>query len=230
MVNRKLILAVALAVGSMIQAAEISWTVDLLDSLADFSTEGSLVEAVNWGEGVDGTVNGIKFIGKEDDGSDLSTSHFSTEADRSTVDDRLFEGANWPSSADATEVNNSKILDSVIRDNARKGGEYTIKLTGLIPNRDYIVQLFVSDEGRDDNDGDWMTVDGGKGNELQSPYLLGSEYQTSTVFTGTFKADGTTQSFTVFRTDNDATSDKTIFLNASQLRILPDVECALGIA
>ena len=219
--KRELILIAALSVTLATHAAEISWTVDLLDSLSDFSKEGNLVEAVNWGQAVNGTVNGIQFTGKGDDGNDNSTLHFSTKSDTVKVDERLFDGINWPSAAEAAEVENSQIMDSYANDANKKGGEVTVKLTGLIPERDYVVQLFIGDEGRGTWDGDWLTVDAGQDNELQSPYLLGSAHKTSTVFTGTFKADDTTQSFMLTKTDM-GNGNETFLLNASQLRLLPE--------
>ena len=206
-------------------AAVIAWEETLVDTtsvngagvgLGDsaVSTDGTLVEAINFGDIANVTVNGVLFSGL-------------TTGDTTYYDNQLNDN-NGGSTITGTSVSGGSQIDVLTTSFASYSGVSTHSgtLIGLTSGYTYQVQLISSF----DDLARTTTFNDGLGNTIvqhtNDPHSFS---------TGTFKAVGTTQTLN-FTAAKDTPDENTpsAFLNAYQLRLLavpePSSTALLGIA
>ncbi len=194
--------ALAFAGASTSQAAVITWSTLVVDStdtagagsgLGDLavSTNGTLIEAVNYGTQTDVTVNGVTFDGVSIDNAE-SPANYSNSFDEDA-----------PNSITGTSTGG--IIDTLTSTFSRTTSAATTgTLTGLTFGRDYEVQLIASFA----TIGRTTTFNDGNGNTLAT-----STNNPHAFAVGIFTADATGT-----QTLNFPISTGSSFLNAYQLR------------
>ena len=191
-----------------VRAAPFSWeTATSVSAVGDtiISTEGSLVEAINFGESTDRVVNTVRFDGHPT-GSNSPTSDFSelTRGVRGTAFRALYVdggiGAAFEGMMDsmACPMDRSPIIEKV-----------TLTLKNLTIGDDYLVQLLVSDDRTTDLQDDEQTYTGDTG--VSGPHQCGLSYS----LIGRFTANTATQTINVVR---GGTVPREPSLNGYQLR------------
>lgn len=224
----------------------ISWqTPQSITDASDVITTGDFVHAHNFSS-LNATVNGVVFTaynynpGTQQTSTQLAGAFTFARLSPSThIGSTLFTtgatGDGGPYGAlRASGAENLAYSNLFIRALAGQGGSggaapnnynaYTFTLEGLVAGNEYLVQLWFADGRDSDNSRN------GQG-YLDGTTLVDYNSATSGIgglgqhVTGTFVAEGNTQSFT-FQVD-PGTSTSAAFLNAYQVRIIPEPSAAL---
>ena len=202
----------SLVASNALHADIIVWTVGAISAsdgdVSDVSTNGTLVEAVNFGADTSSTtLNGVTFEAFADGGDNLTTTNLSTQVDQSADGIAYSQG----------NTSYDSLLDGFIHDNL--ASEITYTLTGLTSGLDYEVQLFLSDDRNAPaaQVGRYLSVDASGSTLGGNSTAFRGSVNPALVFTGTFTADALTQTFTaeVFTPGNVSVGTQ---LNAFQLR------------
>ena len=202
---------------STTHAATITWSVGPISTTdgdeSDVSTWGDLVEAVNFGAATTSTtINTVTFEAFTDIGNNHTTDNLSTLVDQS-ADSNFYTDGN---------TSYDTLLDGFIFDTL--ASEITYTLTGLGIGNVYEVQLFLADDRTNlslayyDS---YLSVDGSGSSLGGNSTVFGGDANPALVFTGTFTADASTQTFTAQSFEDDNTNRGTQ-LNAYQLRTIPE--------
>lgn len=189
----------ALSCTPLLADSMITWDApQAITSASDISTEGTLIEAFNFGEATDRTVNGVTFLGRTT-GATGGQSTF-PGLTNTLVDANLWTGSTGSAGYDA-------MLDSISFQNGDTG---TATITGLAEGTEYLIELWFADNRN--AVANTMDVSDGMGNDASldraGEYLIGR-----------FIADATLQqSFNYDRNPNP-----NAFFQAFQLRELAAV-------
>ncbi|MEM1294775.1 MAG: hypothetical protein AAGH89_05375, partial [Verrucomicrobiota bacterium] len=214
------------------QAADITWSAQSLTGAGNVSTNGVLLEALNFNGGDvaanhDTTINGVLFEGfvngalNNNQFPNPTATYFSA-----TSDNVVGSGADWYSVAGGGLAEYDLLLSRSLW-----GNELITTLSNLVIGQAYEVQLFFGDTRSDGVV--YILIDNGTADQFGNPELTpfrsaSDPADNGLAITGTFVATGTTQSFTIANL-NDAPNPYR--LSAYQLREIdqiPPPEIAAG--
>ncbi|AKJ64564.1 hypothetical protein [Kiritimatiella glycovorans] len=192
-------------------AALISWTAEVFNAASQVSTNGSLIEAINF-NGTNATVNTVAFMAdpKAGDVTGADTDYLVVEPFK--VIGRGAYTAATVYTGSVTEM--QPVLDS-FRFNTR-ADQTGFQLTGLTVGEEYEVQIWIGDARTATIQDRYMTING-----TRIPFS-GAWGTSMYIATGTFTADAITQDLTLamFNNANDAALGTQ--LPAYQLRSIPE--------
>lgn len=193
--------------------AEITWEVSELTSETDLITDGILLFAENYG-GPEATVNGILFEDAVDDIGTNATSNTVTLIESGTVDQDNFYDDEDPA------------LSPLLQSSWTSGNEPKVAILGLSPGQSYLIQIGRADDRNTGTvEGRFYTIDGIGSEVAEDPIGLtnttfGGSANPAILFTGTFTATSSVQSFEVkqFLAGSDPFGTSTSVLNFMQVR------------
>lgn len=236
--------SVAVLTATPAGAAVIAWEATKLTGPSDVSTNGVLLEALNFSGGAnpdsyDTEINGVTFEGftngvdavaaDDQDFVDPTATIYSSNSTRVTPTDN-----DQYDTADGGLAAFDELLSRRLQG---PSGNDVVTLMGLDVGQLYEVQLFMGGTGIGDNR--YIVIDDGTANEFGSATLtnLGDSGVSHSnepdpnapgiVITGTFLADSSTQSFSIVNyqpsgSNADRIPNQAFFLNGYQVRAVPE--------
>lgn len=229
------------ALASVSHGAVISWSSPVnITGNSDVSTTGSFVQAYNLASVTNTTVNGVEFLGTTVTpsavGQSVANRHtFAPTTGYSTAvlvpDYTGSAGAFGGLTSEYRDLLRSFASGSgavaVANGGANRNGS-TLTLHDLVPDQEYLLQIWVNDSR-----GTNTVLSGHLGLDITAPTVPGGgitvNYNSGTAGSlgqyviGTFTADATTQSFSIY----SGGSSGLAILNAYQLRTIPEPSTAL---
>ncbi|MEM1296586.1 MAG: hypothetical protein AAGH89_14560, partial [Verrucomicrobiota bacterium] len=206
------------------RAAEITWSAQSLTGAGDVSTNGTLLEALNFNGGSvaadhNTTINGVLFegfvngINNNNQFPNPTATYFSTSSDNV-----VGSGADWYTVTDGGLAEYDLLLSRSLW-----GNELTTTLSNLVIGQAYEVQLFFGDTRSDSVV--YILIDNGTVDQFGGPEVTPfrsalDPADNGLAITGTFLATDTTQSFTIANL-NDAPNPYR--LSAYQLREIDEI-------
>lgn len=198
-----------LASPTAVTAAIITFAAEDFTNTNQLSTSGTLVEAINFGNGSAAnnvTANGITFVW-----SQLSGAHLAVQNASGFASNDLY--VSTPTVTNLSETDARSLFRRVVFGLGADSNLMT--LSGLDMGTAYEFQLLMFD-GRAASNGRTITASQAEGGTPSIGPLNFSGTGAIQLITGTFTANATTQQF-----DLSATSSNNAFLSAYQLRAIP---------
>jgi hypothetical protein len=182
---------------------------------SDVSTNGTTVFAVNLGVGnLHPTVNGIAFTGVEQTGTTVTLpGGYGTIVSGATIQNTASAYGSASNPYASMDVAYKGLLQSAVYQPNVTPREFTITLTNLTLDHDYLIQLWVNDARGGYS---WRSTTFNGENSVSLAHGSSGDDGSPGYYTiGAFRADATTQIFTATSSNNGAPQ-----INAMQLRDL----------
>lgn len=201
--------------------SDIDWSVKIIEDDIDVSTNGTLIQALNFGRGLSSdlntTINGVLFAGLGNENNDINTFNnpsLSPFSANSTNCANVF----YPN---AGLISFSSLLSTGLF--AADISRNVVTISDLTIGQTYQIQLFFADN-RTTNASippRKPIIDYGTPNEFNLAPTYGGASPNGLVVNGTFTATETTKTFTINNFDTSTNTLGGIQLHAYQLRLLP---------